>query len=134
MSSVLHPPPEGSAPDPDDSGAQGGPRKPIPNATTGMPEVPVGKLPDAGRVIGGMRSLLRACYRHELDWDPSARGTVRVTATVGPNGEVKSVQTANGGLSSSMGACVSRVVRGAVFGPPEGGSAIVTIPMTFIPQ
>jgi TonB family protein len=118
----------------DDSGVQGGPRKPIPNATTAPPEVPVGKLPDAGRVIGGLRGLLRACYRHEIDTDPNARGTVRVTATVGPNGEVKSVQTANGGLSSAMASCVSRVVKGAVFNPPEGGSAIVTVPMTFIPQ
>jgi hypothetical protein len=98
------------------------------------PEIPAGRLPDAPRVIGGLKGLLRACYRRELDTDPTARGTIRVTATVGPNGEVKSVQAANGGLSSTMVGCVSRVVHGAQFSAPEGGSAIVSVPMQFLPQ
>jgi hypothetical protein len=118
----------------DEAGTSGGPKKPIPGTTVAPPETTVGKVPDAGRVIGGLRGMLRACYRHELDDNPAASGTIRVTATIGSNGEVRNVQAANSGLSSKMTGCVSGVVRGAQFGPPEGGSAIVTVPMTFIPQ
>jgi hypothetical protein len=119
----------------DETGTSGGPKKPIPGTTVAPPETTVGKVPDAGRVIGGLRGMLKACYRHELDDNPAAQGTIRVTATIGPNGDVRSVQAANSGLSSKMSGCVSGVVRGAQFGPPEGGgSAIVTVPMTFIPQ
>jgi hypothetical protein len=118
----------------DETGTVGGPKKPIPGTTVSPPETTVGRVSDAGRVIGGLRGMLRACYRHELDDNPSAQGTVRVTATIGPNGDVRTVQTANGGLSSKMSACVSGVVKGAQFSPPEGGSAIITVPMTFIPQ
>jgi hypothetical protein len=33
-----------------------------------------------------------------------------------------------------MVGCVTRVVRGAQFSPPAGGAAMLTIPMTYIPQ
>jgi hypothetical protein len=116
------------------TGVAAGPKKPVPSTTVSPPSVDVGRVPDAPKVVGGLRSLLRACYRHELDTDPNAKGSVRVTAKIGSNGEVTSVQAAASGLSSTMVACVSRVVRGAQFGSPEGGGAMVTIPMTFIPQ
>jgi hypothetical protein len=117
-----------------ETGVTAGPKKVNPGTSVAPPSVDVGKVPDAPRVVAGMRGLLRACYRRELDTDPSAKGSVRVTAKIGPNGDVVSVQAANNGLSSTMVACVSRVVRGGQFGQPEGGSAMVTIPMTFIPQ
>jgi TonB family protein len=81
-----------------------------------------------------MRGALRACYKRALDEDPNMHGTVRVTASIAPNGEVKSVQPAASGLSSNMVACVTRVVRGAQFSAPEGGGATLVIPMTFVPQ
>jgi hypothetical protein len=118
----------------DDLGKQTGPKKVTGTTVVSPPETPVGELPDAGKVVNGLRGLLRACYQRELEGDPTAKGTVRLTATVGPNGEVKSVQAAVSGLSSSMVSCVSRVVRGAPFGVPKGGSAIVAIPMSFYPQ
>ena len=117
-----------------DTGVTAGPKKPVASASVAPPSVDVGRVPDAPRVVAGMRGLLRACYKRELDTDPTARGSVRVTAKIGSNGEVTSVQAANSGLSSTMVACVSRVVHGGQFGPPEGGGAMVTIPMTFIPQ
>ena len=72
--------------------------------------------------------------RYTLDEDPNMRGSVRVTATIAPNGEVRGVSPAASGLSSTMVACVTRVVRGAQFSAPEGGGATLVIPMTFIPQ
>ena len=61
------------------------------------------------------------------------RGSVRVTATIAPSGEVTSAQAAGSGLSSSMIACVIHVVRGAQLGPPEGGATVVIL-MGFLPQ
>jgi hypothetical protein len=119
----------------DATGVTAEPKKPIPGTMVSPPVVPVGRVPDASRVIGGLKGLFRACYRHELDLNPNARGTIQVTATIGPNGDVKSVQAANGGeLSSTMVGCVSRAMKGAEFGAPEGGSAMISVPMTFIPQ
>ncbi len=118
----------------DDSGNVIAPRKPVGVASIAPPDLPAGKLPDAGRVVAGLRGMLRACYKRALDEDPTARGSVRVTATVGPNGEVRSTQAANAGLPSGMVGCVTRVVQGAQFSQPEGGAAVVAIPMTFMPQ
>ncbi|MFT3768305.1 MAG: AgmX/PglI C-terminal domain-containing protein [Minicystis sp.] len=108
-------------------------KKPVGKASVEPPSVS-GNVPDAGRVVAGMRGALRACYKHALDEDPNMRGSVRVTVSVAPNGEVKSAQAANNGLSSSMIACVTRVVRGAQFSAPEGGGATLVIPMSFLPQ
>jgi len=117
-----------------DSGKVTAPKSPIGITSVAPPDIAVGKLPDAGRVVAGLRGQLRSCYKHALDEDPTTRGTVRVTAKIGPNGEVSSVQMANGVLSTTMITCVSRVVRGAQFSPPESGGAMVAIPMTFMPQ
>ena len=109
-------------------------KKPVGRATTEPPTVTGGAVPGAGGTVAGIRGALRACYKRALDEDPNARGTVRITASIAPNGEVRSTQASGGGLSSTMIACVSRVVRGAQFNPPEGGGATVVIPMTFMPQ
>jgi hypothetical protein len=118
-----------------DVGRDNGPRKPIPGTSVAPPNVGVGSLPDAQRVVSGLRGQLRFCYKHELDRDPNAKGTIHVTAKIGTNGEVTSVQTANSGMSSAMADCVKRVVGGAQFGPPVGGgSAMLSFPVTYIPQ
>ncbi len=118
-----------------DVGQQGGPRKPIATTVVSPPESSVGEVPDAGRVVGGLRGRLRQCYQRELNVDPGAKGSVRVTATIGPNGDVTGVRASASGLSSNMVECVSGVVRGAVFGAPKsGGRAMVAIPMSFQSQ
>jgi hypothetical protein len=117
-----------------DVGKQAAVKKPVGRARFEPPAIGGGQVPDAGRVVGGMRGLLRACYKRALDEDPTMRGSVRVTAQIAPNGDVSAVSAAASGLSSSMVSCVKRVVRGAQFGPPVGGGATVTIPMSFIPQ
>ncbi len=118
----------------DDSGSVVAPKKPIPGTVVEWTGTEGGEVPGAGGVVARMRGALRACYKHALDEDPTMRGTVRVTAKIGPNGEVTSVQATTGGLSSSMVGCVRRVVGGAQFNPPTSGGALVTIPMTFLPQ
>jgi hypothetical protein len=118
-----------------DSGKQAEVKKPVPSTTVAPPEMGGGTVPGAGATIGGLKGMLRACYKRTLDEDPTARGTVRVTAKIAPNGDVASTQAANSGLPAGMVTCVSRVVKGAQFNAPEGGvGAVLVIPMTFIPQ
>jgi hypothetical protein len=63
------------------------------------------------------------------------KGSVRVTARIGPNGEVLSASASGGGgLSGSVVSCVQARVASAQFAPPEGGGATVVIPVTFVSQ
>jgi TonB family protein len=79
-----------------------------------------------------MQAGLRLCYKRGLDEDPTMQGSVRVTAQVGPNGEVRSASPSSGGsLSSGVIACVVNRVRSAQFGAPPSGGATVVIPMVF---
>lgn len=117
-----------------DVGKQVEVKKPVPSARVDPPSVSGGRVADAARVIGSLKGLFRACYKRALDEDPTMRGSVRLTAQIAPNGDVKSVSAAPSGLSSSMTSCVTRVMRGAQFSPPEGGGATLDVPMTFIPQ
>jgi hypothetical protein len=116
-----------------DTGIVVAPKRPPGRADVAPPEPLGGDVPDAPRTVGGLKGMLRTCYRHAQDEDPNMRGSVRVTARIAPNGDVTSVQAANSGLSAKMVACVTRVVRGAQFSPSPNGGA-VAIPMTFIPQ
>jgi hypothetical protein len=92
-----------------------------------------GDILDAGSVVAGMRGGFRACYNRGLAEDPTMKGSVRITASVGPNGEVKSAQTAVGGgsLSSAVVSCLAARVRSAQFSPPTGGGATLVIPVIF---
>jgi hypothetical protein len=92
-----------------------------------------GDLPDAGSVVSGMRGGFRACYNRGLAEDPTMKGSVRITASVGPNGEVKSAQASVGGgsLSSAVVSCLAARVRSAQFSPPTGGGATLVIPVIF---
>jgi len=92
-----------------------------------------GDIFDAPTVVAGMRGGFRACYKRGLDEDPTMKGSVRITATVGANGEVKSAQPSVGGgkLSSTVVACLANRVRSAQFSPPSGGGATLVIPIIF---
>lgn len=92
-----------------------------------------GDLPDAGSVVGGMRGGFRACYNRGISENPTMKGSVRITASVGPNGEVKSAQASVGGgsLSSAVISCLTARVRSAQFSPPTGGGATLVIPIIF---
>jgi hypothetical protein len=109
-------------------------KKPVPSTSFSPPEISGGAVPDAGKVIGGLRGAMRNCYRHGLEEDMNMRGTARATLSVGPAGEVRSVQMSGSGLSGKMTSCLKGVLLGAQFGPPQGGGATVVVPMSFLPQ
>lgn len=60
------------------------------------------------------------------------KGSIRVTAKIGPQGEVLSVSPTGAGLSAKVVACVADRVGRAQFSPPEGGGATIVIPVTFV--
>jgi TonB family protein len=75
----------------------------------------------------------RRCYNLGLAADAEMKGSVRVTAKIGPSGEVVSAvpTTSQGNLSAAVISCVVARVSSARFAPPEGGGATVVIPVTF---
>lgn len=104
------------------------------NTSVGGPAIAGGTVPGAGAVVAGMAATFRACYNHELVTNPDMAGTVRITASIGPAGEVKSVSASGGGsLSGTLIGCVQGRVAGAQFSPPDSGGATLVIPVSFQP-
>lgn len=93
-----------------------------------------GSVANAGAVVAGMAAGFRRCYDKGLQEDPNMKGSVRVTAKIGPNGEVQSAVPSGGaGLSQTVVSCVAARVTSAVFSPPDGGAATIVIPVSFFP-
>jgi len=107
---------------------------PVGSASIGGASVSGGSVANASGVVAGMAAGFRRCYNNGLKEDPNMKGTVRVTARIGPNGEVLSASASGGGLSGSVISCVQARVASASFAPPEGGGATIVIPVTFISQ
>ncbi len=107
---------------------------PTGSAQVGGPNVTGGSVANASAIVGAMAAGFRACYNRGLSEDPTMKGSVRITAKIGPNGEVVSATPSGSGLSPSVIACVVRRVQSATFSPPEGGGATIVIPVTFVSQ
>lgn len=108
---------------------------PVGSAAIGGAAVSGGSVANASAVVAGMAAGFRRCYNNGLKEDPNMKGSVRITARIGPNGEVLSASASGGGgLSGSVIGCVQARVASAQFSPPEGGGATVVIPVTFISQ
>ncbi len=100
------------------------------------PNVIGGEVPNAGGTVAAMAAGFRRCYYNGLNReDPTMRGTVRITAKIGPNGEVLSASAAGGGtLTPTVIGCMRARVASAQFSAPVGGGATLIIPVTVIPQ
>jgi hypothetical protein len=107
---------------------------PVGSASIGGAAVSGGAVANAGAVVAGMAAGFRRCYNKGLQEDPNMKGSVRITAKIGPNGEVLSVSPSGSGLSGTVVSCVAARVSSAQFAPPEGGGATVVIPVTFVSQ
>lgn len=108
---------------------------PTGSAQVGGAAVSGGNVANASAVVAGMAAGFRRCYNKGLQSDPTMKGSVRVTAKIGPNGEVLSASpSGGGGLSGEVVSCVVQRVQSAQFAPPEGGGATVVIPVTFVSQ
>ncbi|MDC3959466.1 AgmX/PglI C-terminal domain-containing protein [Polyangium jinanense] len=108
---------------------------PTGSANVGGAAVSGGNVANASSVVAGMAAGFRRCYNRGLQADPTMKGSVRITAKIGPNGEVLSASpSGGGGLSGDVISCVVARVQSAQFSPPEGGGATVVIPVSFVSQ
>ncbi|HKY37428.1 MAG TPA: AgmX/PglI C-terminal domain-containing protein [Polyangiaceae bacterium] len=105
------------------------------NASVGGPAVSGGTVNNAARVVAGMRAGFRSCYQRGLAENPDAAGNIRLTIRVGAGGEVAGVTaTPSGSLPASVVSCVQSRAQAAQFDPPEGGAAVIAVPVTFVKQ
>jgi len=104
------------------------------NANVGGAAVSGGTVGNASRVVAGMRAGFRACYQRALAENPDAAGNITLTIRVGPGGEVTGVSGSSGTLPASVVSCVKARAQAAQFDAPEGGSAVISVPVTFVKQ
>jgi hypothetical protein len=105
------------------------------SANVGSANVAVGQISDASRVIARMRPGFHACYTSGLQTNPDAAGKISLKIQVGAGGEVTGVSASvSGNLPSDVVECVKRRARGGRFNPPEGGTAVVDVPVSFVKQ
>jgi hypothetical protein len=105
------------------------------NTTLGPTEIRGGHVIDAERVVAQLRARFRICYSRGLATNPTLHGSVKITARIGPNGEVLSATPSGGeGLGEEVVTCLVNKVMGANFRPPEGGGASIVIPITLALQ
>jgi hypothetical protein len=106
-----------------------------PKGTANVPPPVVGggAVPNAGAIVARMRAGFRRCYNLGLVDHPDAQGSVRLSISVGPSGEVSGVSAApSGNLPGSIVSCVRNRAAVATFDAPVGGSAVVNVPVSFV--
>lgn len=96
-----------------------------------------GSVDNAAQVVAGLREPFRDCYKTSLGHEPSGIFHYSVTIQVDSNGAVSSVSTTLKDDSSRedplLTNCVKGVARSAQFTAPNGGSAVINLPLTFVP-
>jgi outer membrane biosynthesis protein TonB len=105
------------------------------NATVGDAAVAGGTVTDASRVVAQMRAGFRACYNRGLSENPDIEGKIALSIKVGPTGQVLSVTASKtGNIPASVMDCVKARANSANFSPPQGGAAVVQVPVSFVKQ
>lgn len=120
---------------PADVGRQAEVKKPVGGTVSATPQDPSGEISDAGAVVARAAGGFRACYRKGQAENPEMEGSFRVTARIGPNGEVSSASPSGvNGLSPTVVSCVTARVQSMQFSPPKSGGATLAIPFVFKAQ
>jgi outer membrane biosynthesis protein TonB len=105
------------------------------SASMGDASVAGGSVSDASRVVAQMRAGFRACYNRGLSENPDIEGKIQLSIKVGPTGQVASVAaTKTGNLPESVVDCVKARANSANFSAPQGGAAVVQVPVSFVKQ
>jgi hypothetical protein len=92
-----------------------------------------GEVGGAARVVTSLAPAFRACYNALLRKDPDAAGWVRMTAKIGPEGDVLTVRTLEpASFAEELVTCPMQRLLEAKFRPPDGGGATIVVPVTFV--
>lgn len=117
------------------SGATAAVKGPRGSADVGGASVAGGSVSDASRVVAQMRAGFRACYNRGLAENPDIEGKIALSIKVGPTGQVSGVSaTKTGNLPASVVDCVKSRANSATFAAPQGGAAVVQVPVSFVKQ
>jgi hypothetical protein len=105
------------------------------NASVGASSVAGGSVGNASSVVSRMSAGFRACYQRGLATNPEASGKIDLKIKVGPGGEVTAVAAnSSGTLPAAVVNCVKGRAQSARFQPPDGGMAIISVPVSFVKQ
>jgi outer membrane biosynthesis protein TonB len=117
------------------SGTTAAVKGPRGSATMGETSVAGGNVSDANRVVQQMHAGFRACYNRGLAGNPDIEGKISLTIRVGPTGQVAAVTaTKTGNLPPEVVDCVKARANSANFSPPQGGVAVIQVPVSFVRQ
>lgn len=117
------------------SGKQKKVRGPRGNASLGNTSVAGGKVSNASRVVARMRAGFRACYNRGLQNNPDIEGKIMLKIQIGPTGQVLKVTAKKkGNIPAAVLGCLKARAKAARFGAPDGGMAVVKVPVTFVKQ
>ncbi|HKY34868.1 MAG TPA: hypothetical protein VJN18_02910 [Polyangiaceae bacterium] len=101
------------------------------HVSVGGAAVSGGNVSNAASVIAGLRAPLRACYAREAF---PGSGSMRFALSVGPAGAANVTATKSSALSDRLLGCAMTAARDARFAPPDGGSATIQFPVTFVSE
>jgi tetratricopeptide (TPR) repeat protein len=109
-------------------------RSPTPRCT--VPTATTGSVANAAAVVASLNPAFRSCYNAALQQAPSASGRALAVMTLGASGAVETVAvwSMSRALPKGMLACVADHAFAATFAPPEGGSATIVAPVSFVTQ
>lgn len=93
---------------------------------------PMYSVGNASVVVSGLRGAFRRCYQQELSQRRDAAGTVNLTIHVDAAGHVSGASVVVSGNLQTSGECVRQTAMSAQFAPPEGGHAVISVPVTFL--
>jgi serine/threonine protein kinase len=117
---------DASVPDAPSAVKHVGVRKPV------VPKAPVEGTVDGNAVralVVAQSERLEECFKTSADHGGQKTGVLDVYFTIELDGRVRVIDT--GGMSGSIGACVSQLVRGTTFPRPSDGPAPVHFPIRF---
>lgn len=86
------------------------------------------------RQVAAMQAEFRACYHASLAEERDVAGRVALVISIAADGHVSHVKTDGSGLPISTVDCLVKRASLARFEPPKGGSAVITVPVTFVKQ
>jgi hypothetical protein len=105
------------------------------SANVGSADIRVGTVSDASRAIARMRPGFHQCYTNALASNPDAAGKITLQIQIGADGGVTGVTASvSGNLPAEVVNCVKRRASGGKFSPPDSGTAVISVPVSFVKQ